>query len=139
MAGSVYIYYANKPLTAKLLALASLSIIISKTVDDKIYFRVRSDSGEILLTSREYSSLETCMNEIYGIQVYADYEFIKERLANGHRYTLNSSWGNTVGTSELYEYSTDMNPDIRLLKDHIGKASITDQSSSVRFFRKVKI
>lgn len=119
--------------------MANLDIIIGKTVDDKIYFRVRTESGTILLTSGEYSTLEKCLNEIYGVQVYTNFEYIEEKNANGHRYTLMGVWGKPVGSSELYEFSADMIPHMKMLKEFIGKASVTDLSSSVRFFRKVKI
>jgi len=137
--GSSIFTLLTSPLTTKLPSLANLDIIIGKTVDDKIYFRVRNESGTILLTSREYSTLEKCLNEIYGVQVYTNFAYIEEKNANGHRYTLMGVWGKPVGISELYEYSADMIPHMKMLKEFIGKASVTDLSSSVRFFRKVKI
>lgn len=116
-----------------------LIITIGKTVDEKLYFRVRDDVGLLLVTSREYSTLEKCLNELYNIQVYSSFDFQEEKVTNGHRYALTGASGGIVGTSELYEYSADMKPHMKTLKDDLRKAEVIDQSSTVRFFRKVKI
>jgi uncharacterized protein YegP (UPF0339 family) len=117
-----------------------LIIVIGKTVDDKYYFRVRIDNGRILLTSREYLHIEKCMNEIYGLQQYKDFEMIEEyHRDNGHRYTLLGSWGRMVGESAYYNYLYEMKNDMELLKKWIAKAAVIDRSSLVRFFRPVRI
>jgi hypothetical protein len=118
---------------------ANLSIIIGKTVEEKLYFRVRNESGRILLTSREYSHFDKCINEIYAIQTYPNFEFEKVKINNGHQYTILGSWGRAVGVSPEYHLSTDMERDIQVLKAGIGRAEVVDHSSAIRFFRPVRI
>jgi uncharacterized protein YegP (UPF0339 family) len=117
-----------------------LQIIIGKTIDEKYYFRIRNVNGRILLTSREYVHLGKCMNEIYGIQHYMDFELHEEFVRdNGYRYTLIGSWGRMVGESQFYTYSYEMHNDMSMLKQMIRRASIIDNCSTVRFFRPVRI
>jgi len=117
-----------------------LEIVIGKTVDDKYYFRVRIDNGRLLLTSREYQHYDKCMNEIYGIQQYNTFEMVEEfDKYNGHKYTLIGSWGRMVGESPFYAYQYEMKNDMALLKKFIVKADILDNSTTVRFFRPVRI
>ena len=117
-----------------------LQIIIGKTIDEKYYFRIRNVNGRILLTSREYVHLGKCMNEIYGIQHYMDFELHEEFVRdNGYRYTLIGSWGRMVGESQFYTYSYEMHNDMSMLKQMIRRASVIDNSSTVRFFRPVRI
>lgn len=120
--------------------MTELIIIIGKTVDDKFYFRVRIDGGRILLTSVEYMHAEKCMNKIYSLQQYNDFEIVEESdMDNGHRYTLIDSWGRISGVSPFYHYLYEMKNDIALLKNHVGKAPVIDNSTLVRFFRPVRI
>jgi uncharacterized protein YegP (UPF0339 family) len=117
-----------------------LLIVIGKTVDNKYYFRIRTDDGRILLTSREFVHIEKCMNEIYGIQQYSDFETVEQNdRYNGHRYTLIGAWGRMVGESPFYNYSYEMKKDIDLVKKLLHKAEVIDNSASIRFFRPVKI
>jgi uncharacterized protein YegP (UPF0339 family) len=117
-----------------------LIIVIGKTVDDKYYFRVRIDNGRVLFTSREYVHIEKCMNEIYGVQQYRDFEMIEEYdCDNGHKYTLIGTWGRMVGESPYYTYLYEMRNDMALLKKMIGKTAVVDSSALIRFFRPVRI
>ena len=117
-----------------------LNIIIGKTVDDKFYFRLRLEGGRILLTSREYVCIEKCMNEIYGIQQYPDFEFVEEFVHGyGYQYTLIGSWGRMVAISPFYTYLTQMRNDMNGVKKLVGKATVIDKTPLVRFFRPVRI
>ena len=120
--------------------MTQLVIVIGKTVDDKYYFRIRIEDGRILLTSREFAYVEKCMNEIYGIQQYSDFEMIEEHdRDNGHRYTLIGAWGKMIGESPYYTYSFDMKNDMQLLRKLLRKAEVIDKSATIRFFRPVRI
>jgi hypothetical protein len=117
-----------------------LVIVIGKTVDDKYYFRVRTDAGRILLTSREFMHIEKCMNEIYRIQQYCDFEMAVEHGAhNGNKYTLIGRLGKTVGESPYYAYSYEMRRDMDLMRSFLQRAEVIDNSALVRFFRAVRI
>lgn len=120
--------------------MTQLAIVIGKTVDDKYYFRIRIDDRRILLTSREFMCVEKCLNEIYGLQQYSDFEMVEEySLNNGHKYTLIGAWGRMVGESPYYDYSHEMKKDMHLLRMYIRRADVIDNSALVRFFRPVRI
>jgi uncharacterized protein YegP (UPF0339 family) len=117
-----------------------LIIVIGKTVDDKYYFRVRTEEGRILLTSKDYQHIEKCMNDVYSIQQYADFALAEEfSRDNGHHYTIVTKGGRMAGYSPFYIYLYEMKRDMQLLKRSIGKAEVIDTSALVRFFRPVKI
>ena len=120
--------------------MTDLLIIIGKTVDDKFYFRIRIEGGRVLLTSREYNQLEKCINEIYGIQQYTEFALVEEFVkGTGYQYTLIGSWGRMVASSPFYTYSYEMQVDMTILKKCIGNATVIDKSSTIRFFRPVRI
>ena len=84
--------------------------------------------------------IEKCMNEIYGIQQYSDFEIVEENdRYNGHKYTLIGAWGGMVGESPFYTYSHEMRRDIDLVRKLLRKADVIDNSALVRFFRPVRI
>lgn len=120
--------------------MTQLEIVIGKTVDDKYYFRIRIEDGRILLTSREFVHIEKCMNEIYGLQQYFDFQVIEDHEKNnGHKYTLIGAWGRIVGDSPYYTYTFEMKKDIALLRNSLPKADVIDNSALIRFFRQVRI
>jgi len=109
-------------------------------VDDKYYFRVRTDNGKILLTSREFVHADKCMNEVYGIQQYSDFEMVKHHDAiNGNQYTLVDPSGRMVGESPFYTYLHEMKNDMDLMRKFVRKAEVIDNSALIRFFRPVRI
>jgi uncharacterized protein YegP (UPF0339 family) len=117
-----------------------LVIVIGKTVDEKYYFRVRIDNGRILLTSREYRHIESCLNAIYEIQQYSDCECVEERATdNGHQYTLTGAWGKMIGESPVYQRAHEMKKDMDIVKKMIGRAEVIDNSALIRFFRPIRI
>jgi hypothetical protein len=80
------------------------------------------------------------MNEIYAIQQYSNFEMVQDyNRDNGHRYTLSNIAGRTIGESPYYPYSYEMKRDMHLLKNLLRKADVLDNSSLVRFFRRVRI
>ena len=109
-------------------------------MDDKYYFRIRTDDGRILFTSREFAHLEKCMVEIYGIQQYSDFQMAEEyKRDNGNKYTLIGTWGKIVGESPYYTYLYEMRRDIELMKKLLRKAEVIDNSTLIRFFRPIRI
>lgn len=117
-----------------------LQIIIGKTVEDKLYFRVLIDGGRVLLTSRDYVHIEKCMNEIYTLQQYEGYVITEDFSENhGYQYTIMTREGRLIGTGLYYATRQSMRNDIHLLKLHIAKAEVIDTSPLIRFFRPVRI
>ena len=120
--------------------MTDLQIFIGKTIDDKYYFRVRTAGERVLLTSREYISLEKCMNEVYGIQQYTNFALEEEYdRTYGHRYTLIGSWGRMVAISPNYIHLYGMRDDMAMVRNNVSRATVTDHSALVRFFRRVRI
>ena len=120
--------------------MADLQIIIGKTVEDKLYFRILIEGGRILLTSREYAHIEKCMNDIYAIQQYHNF-VITEDFVNtyGYQCSLLNVEGRLIGTSQYYMTMHSMRSDINIIRKHLTKAEVIDTSPLIRFFRPVRI
>ena len=109
-------------------------------MDDKYYFRVRTDIGKILLTSREFVHADRCMNEIYAIQQYSDVKIVQHHNENnGNQYTLIDASGRMVGESPFYTYLPEMKNDMELMRAFVRKAQVIDNATLIRFFRPVRI
>jgi len=114
-----------------------LQIIIGKTVDDKLYFRVLIEGGRILFTSRDYGEIEKCMNEIYAVQQYKYFAITEDFVKNhGYQYTLLTEAGRVIGTSRYYLSEHGMRNDISIFTKYVAKAEVIDTSALIRFFRK---
>lgn len=136
----LYLYWLPPLTVNKTACVKQLAIIIGKTIDDKYYFRIRTEDGRILLTSKDFVCVEKCMNEIYGLQQYSTFVTSEEYdNNNGHKYTLTGAWGKMVGESPFYSYSYEMKKDIHLLKMRLREAEVIDNSALVRFFRPIRI
>ena len=120
--------------------MTDLQIIIGKTVEDKLYFRVLTEGGRVLLTSKEYVHTKKCMHDIYAIQQYHDF-VITEDLMNthGYQYTLSNVEGRVLGTSQYYMTMHAMRSDINTINEHLVRAEVIDTSPLIRFFRPVRI
>jgi hypothetical protein len=117
-----------------------LQIIIGKTVEDKLYFRVLTEGGRILFTSRDYGHIEKCMNEIYAIQTYKYFVITEDFVKNhGYQYALLTEEGRVIGTSRYYSSAHGMRYDISIFTKHVGKAEVIDTSALITFFRPVRI
>ena len=120
--------------------MTNLQIIIGKTVEDKLYFRILIEGGRILLTSREYVHTEKCMNDIYTIQQYHDFVITEDFVSTyGYQYTLLTEEGRLIGTSQNYMTMHSMRSDVNIIRKHIAKAEVIDTSPLIRFFRPVRI
>jgi uncharacterized protein YegP (UPF0339 family) len=119
--------------------MALLTITVHKAVNEYYYFRLRNIGNQLLLTSRNYSSLRKCLNDIYSLQVHRDFQLINELHADCMHYSfsLKTAFGSTIACSPLYYSSQQMKGDMQLITSTIHEAEVEDNSTQVRFFRTV--
>lgn len=97
--------------------MAILKITVHKTVYCEHYFRVRNITGQLMLTSRNYSSLRKCTAEIYRLQFYRDFTLEQYCVGGIFHYTLETAAGVVIANSPEYVSKSDLQSDMRLL-DH---------------------
>ena len=111
-----------------------LTFTLHKTIGEKYYFRLRDISDRSLLTSRNYSALRKCVEDIYGIRHYRDYKMELEYVGlEGFQFLLKAPWGVTIAHSELYRFPAWAQVDMQLIDEAIHDAEIEDRSANVRF------
>ncbi|MGX5817169.1 YegP family protein [Chitinophaga lutea] len=82
------------------------TFIISRTSNGEYLFNLKSDNGEIVLTSERYVARGGCVNGVDAVQLNAqDSKRYKRRISDDGKYyfVLTAGNGQVVGVSELYE------------------------------------
>lgn len=115
--------------------MAILKITVHKTVYYENYFRVRDISGELLLTSRNYSSLPRCIRDIYRLQYYRDFTLEQYCFDGAFHFNLETSRGIIIARSPAYDSKSNFENDIELITLFFHDAEVEDHSTQVRFFR----
>jgi uncharacterized protein YegP (UPF0339 family) len=130
----MYCHFAkNKRITV----MDILKFTVHKTACEDYYFRLRNIDGSVLITSREYTSLRKCFNEIYCLQIH-QYMLEQGKIAcNKYRITFKSQWGMVIGQGPVYVSERRMLQDVQLIEASIYEAEVEDRSATVRFFRAV--
>ncbi len=91
-------------LRTKLIKMAKFEI--TKRKNDEFQFNLKAGNGQIILSSEGYTTKAACMNGIDSVKKNSDDDNRFKRLesSNGKPYfTLTSTNGQVVGTSEMYE------------------------------------
>jgi hypothetical protein len=118
----------------------TLTFMIGKTVNGKIYFRLLDQDSRVLLTSRNYSDLQYCLSDIYCIQCYNDMEWVVDPDDDFKRlhYAIVHE-GRVIARSPQYALPRFLMKDLDKAKAGIMSAAVVDTSSLVRFFRPAKV
>jgi uncharacterized protein YegP (UPF0339 family) len=118
-----------------------LTFSIYKTIDSEFYFRLRDAADRIILTSRHYKSMTSCINDIYWLQTYKDFEVLEKCEGNDvrHLYYIIRPEGSVLAKSPVYALQRVMNEDLMIMKEDIAKAAVIDLTSVVRFFRSTNV
>lgn len=114
-----------------------LTFSICKTIDSEFYFRLRDEADRILVTSRHYKSMKSCINDIYWLQVYKDFEILEKCEGNEVRYLyyIIRPEGSVLAKSPVYALQRVMKEDLMVMKKGISTAAVIDLTAVVRFFR----
>jgi hypothetical protein len=118
----------------------TLTFVTGKTVNGKIYFRLKDRHDRILLTSRNYSELHCCLNDIYCIQQYYDVEWVVDPDDDFKRlhYAI-AREGRVIARSPHYILPRTLMNDMAKAKAGVRTATLIDTSSLVRFFRPQRV
>lgn len=95
-------------------------------------FRLKASNGQAILASEGYSGKSGCMNGIASVQKNGSTEgrFERKTAKNGkHHFSLKSSNGQVIGTSEMYESESAMENGIQSVMKNSGTDKIDDQAS----------
>ena len=114
-----------------------LTFSIYKTIDGEFYFRLRDVADRILLTSRHYKSMTSCINDIYWLQAYKEFDVLEKSEGNDvrHLYYIVRPEGSVLAKSPVYALRRVMNEDLLVMKEGVAKATVIDLTAVVRFFR----
>jgi uncharacterized protein YegP (UPF0339 family) len=117
--------------------MSTLTFAIYKTIDHEYYFRLRDDLDRILLTSRHYTSMTSCINDLYWLQVYNDYEVLEKCEGSTRRYFyyIVKPEGSVLAKSPVYVLQHSMHKDLQIIEEQISTAAVIDMTAVVRFFR----
>jgi hypothetical protein len=121
--------------------MSSLTITVSKTTGEELYFRLWQGEDTLLLTSVHYASLQQCLHGIYKIQIYHEFE-LKEcsvGKTGWQQYAMYGNDGRLIAESPVYALSGWMKDDMNLVMMGISNAITIDRSSNVKFFRRARI
>lgn len=104
---------------------------VTKTGNDgQLYFNLRADNGQVILTSEGYTSSAARQNGIDSVKKNAtdDGRFEKLTSSNGKAYfNLKAGNGQVIGKSQLYESETSLNNGIASVKSNAPDASVTEE------------
>lgn len=104
---------------------------VSKTATNgQYYFNLKAGNGQTILSSEMYTTKTACVNGIESVKTNApkDERYERKASANGKYYfNLKASNGQVIGTSEMYETSTNRDIGIASVKANAPSASVTEE------------
>ena len=92
-------------------------------------FRLKASNGQNILASEGYSSKGGCSNGIDSVKTNAptDARYERKESVNGkHMFTLKSTNGQVIGTSETYESTSARDNGIESIKSNAPDAVVVD-------------
>ena len=94
-------------------------------------FRLKAGNGQNILASEGYKAKSSCMNGIASVQKNSQIpeRFAKKTSASGKfSFSVTSSNGQVVGTSQLYDSESGCNNGIKSVAECAHGAAIDDQT-----------
>jgi len=98
--------------------------------NDKFYFRLKNNEGDIVLASQGYASKATCKNGIESIKKNAQVEkYFEQKISdNGKFYfTLKARNGQVIGTSQMFTTEAAKKAELMIVRKAVD-AEIIDHS-----------
>ena len=98
---------------------------------DKYRFRLKAGDGEIILSSQGYDGRSGCRNGVDSVRRNANdpKRFVKSRSESGtFSFTLLSSNGQVIGTSQTYSSESGRDNGIRSVGRSAPDATVVDQT-----------
>lgn len=92
---------------------------LHKSTDEKFVFNLKADNNEIILTSQSYSTKQHALDGIESVRKNSskDAQYTrKHSTAKQPFFVLNSTNGETIGSSQMYASSSAMESGIASVK-----------------------
>ncbi len=107
------------------------NFFISERVNQEYQFNLKSENGEIILTSEGYVQKASCYKGIESVKVNAqdDSRYDRRVAVNGKDYfVLKARNGEIIGKSQLYSSKSGMESGIASVKSNAPTAEIVDET-----------
>jgi len=94
---------------------------LHKSTDEKFVFNLTADNNEIILTSQTYTTKQHALDGIESVRKHAsqDAQYTrKQSTANQPYFVLNSTNGETIGSSQMYTSGSAMESGITSVKEN---------------------
>jgi uncharacterized protein YegP (UPF0339 family) len=92
-------------------------------------FRLKADNGQIILSSEGYTTKSSCLNGIESVKKNSadPKRFSKTKTpTNLHRFTLNATNSQVIGTSQNYKTESGCKNGIESVRRNAGKAELKE-------------
>lgn len=105
--------------------------VITKRANGDFQFNLKAGNGQVILTSQGYAAKDGCKNGIESVKKNAgdDARYERKTSSNGKDFfTLTSTNGQIIGSSEMYESTAARENGIESVKKNAPDAEVEDQS-----------
>lgn len=104
---------------------------ILKRKNGEFQFNLKAGNGQVILTSEGYTTKDSCKKGIESVKKNSqmDERFEKLQAKDGKPYfTLKATNGQVIGTSEMYENTSNRDKGIESVKKNAPDADTTDMT-----------
>lgn len=104
---------------------------INKDKAGKFRFNLKAGNHQVILSSQGYATKAACENGIESVRKNSkdDSMFDRKKAKDGSPYfSLKSTNGQVIGSSEMYSSTSAMSKGIASIKKNAPKASVQDNS-----------
>lgn len=106
--------------------------VITNRTNGEYQFNLKAGNGQTILASEGYTTKAACLNGVESVKKNSqdDARFEKKESSNGKYYfSLKSTNGQIVGSSEMYESAAARDNGIESVKKNAPDAETDDQSA----------
>ncbi|MBN8642309.1 MAG: YegP family protein [Flavobacteriales bacterium] len=106
--------------------------VITNRTNGEYQFNLKAGNGQTILASEGYTTKAACLNGVESVKKNSqdDARFEKKESSNGKYYfSLKSTNGQIIGSSEMYESASARDNGIESVKKNAPDAETDDQSA----------
>ncbi len=103
--------------------------VVSTRKDGEFQFVLQAANGQVILTSEGYTSKAACLDGIASVKKNAPLpdRYARKNTANGkYHFTLTSTNGQVIGSSQVYESQSGMENGISSVRINAPEAPIEE-------------
>jgi uncharacterized protein len=102
---------------------------VKTAANGQYMFNLKAGNGEVILTSEQYKTKESCLNGVESVRknAAADASFDRRVAKNGKPYfALKAGNGQDIGRSEMYESKASMEKGIKSVMRNAPEAKLVE-------------